>query len=151
MFSLTLCGRLHATKSKCTLGVSDTQRPVFNAGLLELCQSSHRVISESSCAAKNLPGWQLSRCADTSHRWQTASPPAAPAQASDPAIGCDAHPWMGQAAGDQGGSSHHRWVCAWAEQSYVSQADSAGEAIPASVPASAISWFSDVIKTNFGA
>ena len=37
------------------------------------------------------------------------------------------------------------------QNSYVSQADGAGEAIPVSVPASAISCFSDVIKTNFGA
>lgn len=47
-----------------------------------------------------------------------------------PRIGCDAHPRMGQAAGHRGGSSHRRRVCAWAQQSYASQADSAGEAIP---------------------
>lgn len=53
--------------------------------------------------------------------------------------------WMRQAAGDRGGSSHHRQVSVWAEQSYVSQ--TVGETIPAS----SISWFPEVIKTNFGA
>jgi len=99
MFSLALCGRLRATKSKSSLGVSDAHRPVSDAGLFELCQSSHHVIRKSSHVAKSLPGWQPARCVGASRCLQAACPPQQrQLRQASPAIGCDAHPWVGRAA-----------------------------------------------------
>lgn len=102
MFNHTLCARLHATKSKCRLSVSDTHRPVSSAGLLELCQWSHHIVSESNRVAKNTPGWQPARCTDMSHCWQTASSSAALAQRPP-------HYWLPCAPLDGVGSRGPRW------------------------------------------
>lgn len=101
MFNHTLCARLHATKSKCRLSVSDTHRPVSSTGLLELCQWSHHIVSESNRVAKNTPGWQPARCTDMSHCWQTASSPAALAQRPPPLLAAMRAPGWGRQPGTE--------------------------------------------------
>lgn len=54
--SHTLC-QTSCNKKQMQAGVSNTHRPVSSAGLLELCQSSHHIVSESDHVAKNTPGW----------------------------------------------------------------------------------------------